>query len=88
MAEASADCPAEPLDSETPLFILYTSGSTGKPKGIMHTTAGYNLFAKKTIEWVFDHPRRGRLLVYGRLRLGHRPQLRRLRSARRRRDRA
>ena len=49
-----ADCPAEPLDSETPLFILYTSGSTGKPKGIMHTTAGYNLFVKKTIEWVFD----------------------------------
>ena len=55
MAEASADCPAEPLDSETPLFILYTSGSTGKPKGIKHTTAGYNLFVKKTFEWVFDH---------------------------------
>ena len=54
MAEASADCPAEPLDSETPLFILYTSGSTGKPKGVKHTTAGYNLFAKKTMEWVFD----------------------------------
>ncbi|HEY5313734.1 MAG TPA: acetate--CoA ligase [Pirellulales bacterium] len=54
MHEASADCPAEPLDSETPLFILYTSGSTGKPKGIVHTTAGYNLFTKKTTEWVFD----------------------------------
>ena len=54
MATASADCPAEPLDSETPLFILYTSGSTGKPKGIKHTTAGYNLMAKKTMEWVFD----------------------------------
>ena len=54
MAEVSADCPAEPLDSETPLFILYTSGSTGKPKGIKHTTAGYNLYAKKTTEWVFD----------------------------------
>lgn len=50
-----ADCPAEPLDSETPLFILYTSGSTGKPKGIRHTTAGYNLFAKRTFQWVFDH---------------------------------
>ncbi|MEC7564678.1 MAG: acetate--CoA ligase [Planctomycetota bacterium] len=47
-------CPATPLDSETPLFILYTSGSTGKPKGIQHTTAGYNLYAKKTFEWVFD----------------------------------
>ncbi|MEX2560662.1 MAG: acetate--CoA ligase, partial [Pirellulales bacterium] len=54
MREASADCPAEPMDSEAPLFILYTSGSTGKPKGIKHTTAGYNLFTKKTTEWVFD----------------------------------
>ena len=52
--EVGDDCPADPLDSETPLFILYTSGSTGKPKGIQHTTAGYNLFAKKTTEWVFD----------------------------------
>ena len=54
VADVSADCPAEPLDSETPLFILYTSGSTGKPKGVKHTTAGYNLFVKKTMEWVFD----------------------------------
>ena len=53
-ADASADCPAAPLDSETLLFILYTSGSTGKPKGVKHTTAGYNLFAKKTTEWVFN----------------------------------
>jgi acetyl-CoA synthetase len=55
MANASDDCPAAPLDSEAPLFILYTSGSTGKPKGIKHTTAGYNLFAKETFQWVFDH---------------------------------
>ncbi|CAN0348290.1 unnamed protein product, partial [Ectocarpus sp. 4 AP-2014] len=55
MRDASEDCPATPLDSEAPLFILYTSGSTGKPKGILHTTAGYNLWAKKTFEWVFDH---------------------------------
>jgi acetyl-CoA synthetase len=55
MAGASPDFPAKPLDSETPLFILYTSGSTGKPKGIKHTTAGYNLFVKKTFEWVFDY---------------------------------
>ncbi|MGB7346319.1 MAG: acetate--CoA ligase [Pirellulaceae bacterium] len=46
---------AKPLDSETSLFILYTSGSTGKPKGILHTTAGYNLWAKRTFQWVFDH---------------------------------
>jgi acetyl-CoA synthetase len=55
MDKASADCPATPLDSEAPLFILYTSGSTGKPKGIKHTTAGYNLYVKKTFEWVFDY---------------------------------
>ncbi len=54
-AQVDDECPAVPLDSEAPLFILYTSGSTGKPKGIKHTTAGYNLFAKKTFEWVFDH---------------------------------
>ncbi|MBI3837127.1 MAG: acetate--CoA ligase [Planctomycetia bacterium] len=54
-AQAPNDCAAESLDSETPLFILYTSGSTGKPKGIKHTAAGYNLFVKKTFEWVFDY---------------------------------
>ena len=49
-----SDCPAEPMDSEAPLFILYTSGSTGKPKGILHTTAGYLLGAKLTSRLVFD----------------------------------
>jgi len=50
----TADCPAEPLDSEHPLFILYTSGSTGKPKGVLHTTAGYLLGAYLTTKYVFD----------------------------------
>ena len=50
----NADCPAVPLDSEAPLFILYTSGSTGKPKGILHSTAGYLLGAKLTSRLVFD----------------------------------
>src|SRR6266498_2056492 len=49
-----ADCPAEKVDSEAPLFILYTSGSTGKPKGILHTTGGYLLGAKLTHKYVFD----------------------------------
>jgi acetyl-CoA synthetase len=54
MAEAGADCPAEPFDSEHPLFVLYTSGSTGKPKGVLHTSAGYLLGVSLTHQWVFD----------------------------------
>jgi acetyl-CoA synthetase len=54
MADASADCPAEPLDSEHPLYILYTSGSTGKPKGVLHSTAGYLLGTSLSHRWVFD----------------------------------
>jgi len=50
----SADCPAEPMDSEDLLFILYTSGSTGKPKGVVHTTGGYNLYTHITTQWTFD----------------------------------
>ena len=49
-----AQCVAEKMDSEAPLFILYTSGSTGKPKGILHTTGGYLLGAKMTSKYVFD----------------------------------
>ena len=52
--EADAECPAEYVDAEHPLFLLYTSGSTGKPKGIQHSTAGYLLHAKLTCRWVFD----------------------------------
>jgi acetyl-CoA synthetase len=54
VANAPLKCPAEPLDSEHPLFILYTSGSTGKPKGVLHTTGGYLLGAALTHKWVFD----------------------------------
>ena len=52
---ASADCPAEEMDAEDPLFILYTSGSTGKPKGVLHTTGGYLLYAAITHKYVFDY---------------------------------
>jgi len=55
MTGVSADCPAEEMDAEDPLFILYTSGSTGKPKGVMHTTAGYLVYTSLTHQYVFDY---------------------------------
>ena len=54
-ATVEADCPAEEMGAEDPLFILYTSGSTGKPKGVLHTTGGYLVFASFTHQSVFDY---------------------------------
>ena len=48
MEQESIECPAESVDSEDVLFMLYTSGSTGKPKGLVHTQAGYLLYAGMT----------------------------------------
>jgi len=48
-------CAPTNIGAEHPLFILYTSGSTGKPKGIQHSTAGYLLWCKLTMQWVFDY---------------------------------
>ncbi|MXN90459.1 acetate--CoA ligase [Flavobacterium sp. Sd200] len=53
--EAIANNVAEIMDAEDPLFILYTSGSTGKPKGMLHTTAGYMVYAAYTFKNIFAY---------------------------------
>jgi acetyl-CoA synthetase len=55
VAKVAADCPAEAMDAEDPLFILYTSGSTGKPKGVLHTSGGYILYTAMTHKYIFDY---------------------------------
>ncbi len=54
LAGQSSDCAPVAVGAEHPLFILYTSGSTGKPKGVQHSTGGYVLWAKLTMDWTFD----------------------------------
>lgn len=43
------------VEAENPLFMLYTSGSTGRPKGLVHTSAGYLLYAALTMRYSFDY---------------------------------
>ena len=54
IAGMSTACAPTPVGAEHPLFILYTSGSTGTPKGVQHSTGGYLLWAKLTMDWTFD----------------------------------
>lgn len=48
MMKEDVVCEPAVMDSEDVLFLLYTSGSTGKPKGLVHTQAGYLLYAALT----------------------------------------
>ncbi|XP_063104672.1 acetyl-coenzyme A synthetase 2-like, mitochondrial [Cavia porcellus] len=55
MAQEAPVCVPESMGSEDMLFMLYTSGSTGTPKGLVHTQAGYLLYAALTHKLVFDY---------------------------------
>ncbi|XP_042333414.1 acetyl-coenzyme A synthetase 2-like, mitochondrial isoform X2 [Sceloporus undulatus] len=55
MMKEDATCEPVALESEDFLFLLYTSGSTGKPKGLVHSQAGYLLYAAVTHKYVFDY---------------------------------
>ncbi|MBK6755480.1 MAG: acetate--CoA ligase [Flavobacteriales bacterium] len=55
LKHVDANCPAEVMDAEDPLFILYTSGSTGKPKGVVHTCGGYMVYTDYTFRNVFQY---------------------------------
>uniref|UniRef100_G3P844 Acetyl-coenzyme A synthetase n=1 Tax=Gasterosteus aculeatus aculeatus TaxID=481459 RepID=G3P844_GASAC len=43
------------MEDSDVLFLLYTSGSTGTPKGLVHTQAGYLLYAALTHRYVFSY---------------------------------
>ena len=53
--DAYADCDAEIMNAEDPLFILYTSGSTGKPKGMVHSCGGYMVYTAYTFKNIFQY---------------------------------
>ncbi len=52
--DVTANCEPEPMEADSPLFILYTSGSTGRPKGVLHTQGGYLAHCYQSMKWTFD----------------------------------
>ena len=51
MAEASSDCPPEPLEANEPGFIIHTSGTSAKPKGLIHAGLGFLVGVYANTKW-------------------------------------
>ena len=84
MADAAPSCPAEPMDSEDLLYLLYTSGTTAKPKGIMHTPAATSPRWRSPTSTCSTCTPTPTCTGARRHRMGHRPQLHRVRAPRQR----
>ena len=54
LLKSGAECEAEPMAAEDPLFIIYTSGTTGKPKGVVHVHGGYMVGTTYHLRSFFD----------------------------------
>jgi len=49
-ATQAASCPLAWVDAAHPLFMLFTSGGTGAPKPVVHSTAGYLVYAASSLK--------------------------------------
>ena len=86
MAKASADCPADAARQRSAALHPLHQRLDRQAQGHQAHDGRLQPVREEDVRVGLRSSRRGRLLVYGRLRLGHRAQLRRLRPAVGRRD--
>lgn len=54
ISEESADCDPVWVNAEDPSFILYPRDLSAPPCGVVHSTAGYMVYAGTTFKYLFD----------------------------------